>query len=53
MLLFHCHNAGQNQDIKIANRRLKMCHLKIFGIIVTDENLIQEEIKRRLNSSHF
>jgi hypothetical protein len=39
-LLPHHQNVGQNQDIKIVNRS------------VTNQNFIQEEIKRRLNSGN-
>jgi hypothetical protein len=51
-MLLSCHqNAGQNQDIKIANRSFEnMSQFKHLGIIITNQNLIQEEIKRRLNS---
>jgi hypothetical protein len=49
MLLSHHQNAGQNWDIKIADR-LKMCQFKYLGTTGTNQNLIQEEIKRRLNS---
>jgi hypothetical protein len=42
-MLLSCHqNAGQNRDIKIVKRS--------FGMRVTNQNLIQEEIKRRLSS---
>jgi hypothetical protein len=42
MLLSRHQNAGQNGDIKIANR----------ASTVTNQNLIQEEIKRRLSSGN-
>jgi hypothetical protein len=43
-MLLSCHqNAGQNHDIKTANRFIYL------GMTVTNQNLIQEEIKRRLN----
>jgi hypothetical protein len=48
MLLSHHKNAGQNYDIKIANR----CFENVLGTTITNQNLIQEEIKRRLNSSN-
>jgi hypothetical protein len=39
--------------MKIANRLFKnMSQLKYLGITVTPQNLIQEEIKRRLNSDN-
>jgi hypothetical protein len=40
-----------NQDIKIANRCFEnMAQFIYLGTTVTNQNLIQEEIKRRLNS---
>jgi hypothetical protein len=49
MLLSH-QNAGQNHDIKVANRCFDdVAQLKYLGTTVTNQNLIQEEIKRRLN----
>jgi CRISPR/Cas system type I-B associated protein Csh2 (Cas7 group RAMP superfamily) len=49
-LLSYHQNAGQNHDIKIANRSFEnMAHFKCLGTTVTNQNLIQEEIKRRLN----
>jgi hypothetical protein len=40
----------QDQDIKIANRSFEnVCQFKYFRTTVTNQNLIQEEIKRRLN----
>jgi hypothetical protein len=51
MLLSCRQNVGQNQDIKIANRSFEnVSQLKYLGITVTNQNLIQEEIKRSLNS---
>jgi hypothetical protein len=53
MLLSHYQNAGPNWDIKIANRSFEnVSQLKYLGRTVTNENLIQEEIKRRLNSGN-
>jgi hypothetical protein len=53
MLLSRHQNAGQNHDIKIANRYFKnVAQLKYFGTTVTKQNLIHEEIKRRLNSGN-
>jgi hypothetical protein len=50
MLLSHCQNAGQNHDIKITNRSFEnVAQLKYLGMRVTNQNLILEEIKRRLN----
>jgi hypothetical protein len=53
MLLYRQQNVGQNQDIKIANRSFEnVSQLKYLGMAVTNQNLIQEEIKRRLNSGN-
>jgi hypothetical protein len=51
-LLPSCYqNAGQNHDIKIGNRSFEnSAQFKYLGTTVTNQNLIQEEIKRRLNS---
>jgi hypothetical protein len=43
-------NAGQNCDIKMETRLLNLSQLKYLGMTVTNENLIQEQIKRILNS---
>jgi hypothetical protein len=41
---------SQNWDIKIANRLFEnVSQFKYLGATVTNQNLIQEEIKRRLN----
>jgi hypothetical protein len=54
MLLSPHQNAGQNQDIEIANRLFEnVSQLKYLGATVTSQNLIQEEIKRRLNSGNI
>jgi hypothetical protein len=51
ILLSRHQNVGQNRDIKIANRSFEnVSHFKYLGTTVTNQNLIQEEIKRRLNS---
>jgi hypothetical protein len=53
MLLAGHQNAGQYRDTKIANISFKnMSQFKYFGETVINQNLIQEEIKRRLNSGH-
>jgi hypothetical protein len=53
MLLSRQQNVSQNRDINIANRSFKnMLQFKYFGTTVTNENLIQEEIKRRMNSGN-
>jgi hypothetical protein len=42
---------GQNWDINIANRSFEnVSQLKYLGMTVTNQNFIQKEIKRRLNS---
>jgi hypothetical protein len=53
MLLSRHQNVGQNRDIKIANRSFEnVSQFKYLGTTVTDQNFIQEEIKRRLNSDN-
>jgi hypothetical protein len=53
VVLFIHQNVGQNRDIKIANRCFEnVSHLKYLGMTVTNRNLIQEEIKRILNSGN-
>jgi hypothetical protein len=43
----------QNPDIKITNRSFEnMAQFIYLGTTVTNQNLIQEEIKRRLNSGN-
>jgi hypothetical protein len=50
MLLSHHQNAGQNYDMKIVNRSFEnVAQFKYLGVALTKQNLIQEEIKRRLN----
>jgi hypothetical protein len=50
MLLSRHQNAGQNQDIKITNKSFKnVSQFRYLEIIVTDQNFIQEENKRRFN----
>jgi hypothetical protein len=50
MLLSCDQNAGQNHDVKIASRSFEnMAQLIYLGMTVTNQNLIQEKIKRRLN----
>jgi hypothetical protein len=46
-------SAGQSHDIKITNRCFEnVAQSKYLGTTVTNQNLIQEEIKRRLNSGN-
>jgi hypothetical protein len=53
MLLSHHQNASKNWDIKIPNRSFEnVSQLKYLGMTVKNENLIQEKIKRRLNSGN-
>jgi hypothetical protein len=51
-MLLSCHqNAGQNRDIKIANRSFEnVSQFKYFWTAVTNQNFITKKIKRRLNS---
>jgi hypothetical protein len=53
MLLSRHQNAGQNHNMKIGDRSFEnVAQLKYLGTIVTNQNLIQEEIKRSLNSGN-
>jgi hypothetical protein len=53
MLLTRHQNAAQNRVIKIAKRWFEnVSQIKYFGTTVTNQNLIQGEIKRRLNSDN-
>jgi hypothetical protein len=53
MLLSRHQNVSQNRDIKIANRSFEnVSQFRYLGTTVTNQNLIQEEIKRRLNSGN-
>jgi hypothetical protein len=53
MLLSRCQNAGQNHDIKIADRSFEnVAQFRYLETTITNQNLIQEEIKRRLNSGN-
>jgi hypothetical protein len=48
MLLSHHRNAGQNHDIKVANRCFEnVAQLRYLGTTITNRNLIQEEIDRK------
>jgi hypothetical protein len=50
-MLLSCHqNAGQNHDMKIANRPFEnVAQFRYLGMTITNQNLIQKEIKKRLN----
>jgi hypothetical protein len=53
MLLSRHQNVGQYREIKIANRSFEnVSQFKYLETTVTNQNLIQEEIKRRLNSGN-
>jgi hypothetical protein len=53
MLLSHHQNVGQNRDIKIGDRLFEnVSQFKYLGMTVTNVNLIQEEIKRRMISGN-
>jgi hypothetical protein len=56
-MLLSCHqNAGQNHDMKIANRYFEnVAQFRYLGMKVTNKNWIHEEIKSRSNSgdSHY
>jgi hypothetical protein len=53
-MLLSCHqNIGQNHDIKIADRGFEnVAQYKYMGTTVRNQNLIQEEVNRRLNSGN-
>jgi hypothetical protein len=51
MLLYHQDHqrAGQNHNIKIANKSSEnVAQFRYLGMTITNQNLIQEEFKRRL-----
>jgi hypothetical protein len=53
MSLSRHQNAGQNHDIKIGNRCFENVEqFRYLGTTITNQNLIQEEIKGRLNSGN-
>jgi hypothetical protein len=44
-------NSGQNQNIRIANESFeKVAKFKYWGMTLTNENDIHDEVKSRLNS---
>jgi hypothetical protein len=46
-------NGGQNREIKIGNRSFEnVSQFKYLGMTLTNQNLILEEIYRRLNSDN-
>jgi hypothetical protein len=50
MLVSRDQNAGQTREIRIGNRSFEnVSQFKYLGTTLTNQNLIQEEIKRRLN----
>jgi hypothetical protein len=49
----HHQNAGQNRDIKVANSSFEnVSQFRCLETRVTNQNVIQEEIKQRLNSGN-
>jgi hypothetical protein len=53
MLLSRKQNVGQNRDIKIANGLFEnVSQFKYLGTTATNQNFIQKEIERRLNSGN-
>jgi hypothetical protein len=53
MLLSRHQNAGQNQDIKTDNRCFEnVAQFRYLGTTITNQALIQKEIKRSLNSGN-
>jgi hypothetical protein len=50
MLLSRHQTAGQNHNIQIGDRSFEnVAQFRYLGTTVTDQNVIQEEIRRRLN----
>jgi hypothetical protein len=51
MLLYRHQNAGENHDIKIGNRCFEnVAQFRYLRTTVRNQNSIEEEIKRRVNS---
>jgi hypothetical protein len=54
MLLSPHQNVGQNRDKKLVNRLFEnVLQFRYLGITVTNQNLIQEKIKRRINPGNI
>jgi hypothetical protein len=53
MLLSRHQNTGQNHDMNLANRSFEnVAQFRYLGTIVRNQNLIQDEIKKKLNSGN-
>jgi hypothetical protein len=53
MLLSHHQNAGQSLDLKIGNRCFEnVTQFRYLGTMITNQNLIQEDIRGRLISGN-
>jgi hypothetical protein len=53
MLVARDQNAEENREIKIRNRSFEnVSQFKYLGTTVTNQNVFQEELKRRLNSGN-
>jgi hypothetical protein len=53
MLLSRHQNAVQDHDLRLANRIFEnVAKFRYLGTTITNQNLIQEQIKRRLNSGN-
>jgi hypothetical protein len=51
MLTYCLENSGQNHNMKVANRCFEnVTKIRYLEMTITNENLIQQEIKSRLNS---
>jgi hypothetical protein len=53
MLLSYHQNARQNHDINISNRSFEnVAQFEYLGTTVTNQNLIQKGVKKKLNSGN-